>query len=93
MKSIRPFFPALALTGALSVASACALAESMAEAAPSVATYIFKSYDGDADGSVSAEEFRDTGGQEQTFSRLDADHDRHLSMRELAELHAPVANP
>jgi hypothetical protein len=93
MKSIHPHFRSLTLAGLLSAASAYALAQSVTNAPPeapasAAAAYIFKSYDGDGDGAISPEEFKDKGGQEQTFLRLDTNQDQRLSKDELARLGA-----
>jgi uncharacterized cupredoxin-like copper-binding protein len=94
MKSIRaPFFLNLTLASLLSAASVYALAQSVTEATPeatasSAAAYIFRSYDSNGDGAISPEEFKDKGGQEQTFTELDTNQDQRLSNDELAKLAA-----
>lgn len=93
MKSIHPHFLNLTLAGLLSTASVYALARSITEApadgaASSAAAYIFKSYDSNGDGAISPEEFKDKGGQEQTFTELDTNQDTRLSKDELTKLGA-----
>lgn len=90
MKSIHPHVLNLTLAGLLSATSAYALAQSITKAPPGgaaspAAAYIFKSYDSNGDGAISPEEFKDKGGQEQTFFKLDANHDMRLSNDELAK--------
>lgn len=93
MTSIHPHFLTLTLAGLLSAVSAQALAQSITKAPPdgaasSAAAYIFKSYDSNGDGVISPEEFRDKGGQEQTFTELDTNQDKRLSNDELVKLGA-----
>ncbi len=86
MKSIRRHFPTVARAGLLSAASAYAMADATPEAASSAAAYIFQSYDSNGDGAISPEEFKEKGGQQQTFIELDINQDQRLSNDELARL-------
>lgn len=93
MKSIHPNFLTLTLTGLLSAASASVLAQSMPDTAPGVsapapaaAAPSFKSVDSNSDGKVSLVEFKALGGNEQTFTKIDANQDKYLSKDEFAKL-------
>jgi hyperosmotically inducible protein len=57
------------------LAAGTALAEPAAKAAPAS----FKDYDSNGDGTVSQEEFRALGGNEQRFRKADANSDNALS--------------
>jgi hyperosmotically inducible protein len=66
------------------LAAGTALAEPAAKAAPAS----FKDYDSNGDGTVSQEEFRALGGNEQTFRKADANSDNMLSSEEFARASA-----
>lgn len=53
----------------------------------------FKAYDANADGQVSAEEFRSQGGNEEAFREADADQDNRLSSEEFAKVGVSEARP
>ena len=71
-------------TGLSTLAAGTALAEPAAKAAPTS----FKEYDSNGDGTVSQEEFRALGGNEQTFRKADANSDNTLSSEEFAKASA-----
>jgi hypothetical protein len=78
----------LTLAAVLStLAAGTALAEPAAKAAPTSPTS-FKDYDSNGDGTVSQEEFRARGGNEQTFRKADANSDNMLSSEEFAKASA-----
>ena len=86
MKSIHPHFLTLTLAGLLSAASASAWAQSMPDAAPTAGASSFKNHDSNGDGKISLEEFKAQGGQEQTFTKMDANQDKSLSNDEFSKL-------
>jgi hyperosmotically inducible protein len=71
-------------TALSTLATGTALAEPAAKAAPTS----FKDYDSNGDGTVSPEEFRALGGNEQTFRKADANSDNTLSSEEFAKASA-----
>ena len=98
MKSIQSQLLTVTLAGLLSAASTAVLAQSMTEgspgsAAPAAGASSFKSFDSNGDGKVSLEEFKMQGGQEQTFSTLDADQNKSLNSEEFAKLGKPSSKP
>jgi Ca2+-binding EF-hand superfamily protein len=66
------------------LAAGAALAEPATKAAPPS----FKDYDSNGDGTVSQEEFRALGGNEQTFRKADTNSDNTLSSEEFAKASA-----
>jgi hypothetical protein len=98
MKSIHPHFLTLTLAGLLSAASVSAFAQPMPEAAPASAAATagapsFKSHDSNGDGKISLEEFKAQGGQEQTFTKMDANQDKSLSNDEFSKLGKSSTKP
>ena len=91
MKSIQPRLLTLTLAGLLGAASASALAEPMPEAAPAPGAPSFQSVDSNGDGKISLAEFKAQGGDDQIFTKLDADQDKGLSQVEFAKLGKPSA--
>lgn len=65
----------LTLAGLLSAAATSAVAQSTASD--------FKTFDSNADGKISKEEFKAQGGQDDAFRQSDADGDNSLSAEEL----------
>ncbi|MHB1214195.1 MAG: hypothetical protein ACYCY9_04320 [Thiobacillus sp.] len=98
MKSIRPHFLSLTLAGLLSAASASAMAQAKPDPAPErgaptagAASANFMTFDSNADGKISLEEFKAQGGGEQTFAAIDANQDLGLNNGEFSKLEKPSA--
>lgn len=53
----------------------------------------FKAYDANADGQVSAEEFRTQGGKEEAFRAADTNQDNRLSSEEFAKVGVSEKRP